>query len=91
MQKNLFRQLPPTAVPIYLRLPLLTNSLAKREDLFQQLWKAGICRPLPMIFPATHNKRFLAQKPLLTYYSHHPPNYQLTAQDIGRICKILNA
>ena len=31
-----------TAVPIYLRLPLLANSFNERENLFKQLWNAGI-------------------------------------------------
>ncbi|MCA9950346.1 MAG: DegT/DnrJ/EryC1/StrS family aminotransferase [Anaerolineales bacterium] len=85
------------AVPIYLRLPILTGSLEGREQLYKRLWNEGIgvgrmyTRPLPAIFPGYAQKRFpgaetIAQR-LLTLPTHH----YVAAEDINRMCRICSS
>lgn len=86
-----------TAVPIYLRLPLLARDAAAREHLFAQLWDAGIGvgrlypHTLPSLFPdyahgPTPGADAITAR-LLTLPTHH----HVTDTDITRMRAILLA
>lgn len=95
-----FVQLPcvaDRAEPIYLRLPLLVDSEARRERLFGRLWAAGIGvgrmyeQTLAGYFPELAVKPFPGADALATRLLTLPTHHHLTQSDISTISRIFKA
>jgi len=86
-----------TALPIYLRLPLMVDDESRREGVYQRLWAAGIGvgrmyrNSLPQLFPEWADQPYpgaeYAARHLLTLPTHH----YLAQADLAAILRILQA
>ena len=85
------------AQPIYLRLPVLVASAALREELFQQLWAAGIGvgrmygRTLAEFFPTLANKPYPGAEQIARRLLTLPTHHYVTDPDIARIIQVFRA
>ncbi len=88
-------QIAPGSEPIFLRLPLLADSAAMREALFEQLWSAGIGvgrmyeRPLAQIFPQD-SKRFPGAESFAARLLTLPTHYHVSDRDVDLIARSLS-
>lgn len=89
--------LPPAAEPIYLRLPLLVGDMARRERLFEALWRSGIGvgkmygRSLAEIFPRLATKPFPGAEAMARQLLTLPTHHYVQAADVKRISRIVGA
>ena len=92
-----FVQLPcpvPSAMPIYLRLPVLVATEALREQLFQRLWAAGIGvgrmygRTLAEFFPTLNLAPYPGAQQIARRLLTLPTHHFVRPHDIDRIGEI---
>ena len=86
----------PEAEPFYLRLPLLAEDEGRREQLFDDLWAAGIGvgrmyeKTLPAIFDPGNRDAFPSAEAFARRLLTLPTHYHVTEHDIQIMEKILH-